>query len=108
MWLNTWTLADAQAEIQGTSKVPGSHASSSPAMKRQILSRHNAFEDQAALQGTEEERLAIFRRVRNEIRDYLKTFRRMFDDSTWNEDCRGREVAAVLVLVGNFWFRSVP
>ncbi|HWY93296.1 MAG TPA: hypothetical protein VNY04_10375 [Chthoniobacterales bacterium] len=33
-----------------------------------------AFEDPAALQGTEEERLAIFRRVRNEIRDYLKTF----------------------------------
>jgi hypothetical protein len=35
---------------------------------------HNAFEDPAALQGGEEERLAIFRRVRNEIRDYLKTF----------------------------------
>jgi arsenate reductase len=36
---------------------------------------HNAFEDPAAFQGTEEERLAFFRRVRNEIRDYLKTFR---------------------------------
>jgi arsenate reductase len=35
---------------------------------------HNAFEDPASLQGTEEERLALFRRVRNEIRDYLKTF----------------------------------
>jgi arsenate reductase (thioredoxin) len=35
---------------------------------------HNAFEDPTALQGTEEERLAHFRRVRNEIRDYLKTF----------------------------------
>lgn len=35
---------------------------------------HNAFEDPAALQGTEEERLALFRQVRNEIRDYLKTF----------------------------------
>jgi arsenate reductase (thioredoxin) len=35
---------------------------------------HNAFEDPAALQGTEEERLTLFRRVRNEIRDYLKTF----------------------------------
>ena len=35
---------------------------------------HNAFEDPAALQGTEEERLALFRRVRNKIRDYLKTF----------------------------------
>jgi len=28
----------------------------------------------AALQGTEEERLALFRRVRDEIRDYLKAF----------------------------------
>jgi len=35
---------------------------------------HNAFEDPAALQGTEEERLALFRRVRNEIRGYLKAF----------------------------------
>jgi arsenate reductase len=36
---------------------------------------HKAFEDPAAFQGTEEERLAHFRRVRDEIRDYLKTFR---------------------------------
>jgi arsenate reductase len=35
---------------------------------------HKDFEDPAALQGTEEERLALFRRVRDEIRDYLKTF----------------------------------
>ena len=35
---------------------------------------HKAFDDPAACQGSEEERLAIFRRVRNEIRDYLKTF----------------------------------
>jgi arsenate reductase len=35
---------------------------------------HKAFDDPAAYQGTEEERLALFRRVRNEIRDYLKTF----------------------------------
>jgi arsenate reductase (thioredoxin) len=35
---------------------------------------HNAFEDPAAFQGTEEERLALFRRVRDEIRGYLKTF----------------------------------
>jgi arsenate reductase (thioredoxin) len=35
---------------------------------------HKAFQDPAALQGTEEERLALFRRVRNEIRHYLKTF----------------------------------
>jgi arsenate reductase len=33
---------------------------------------HKGFEDPAPLQGTEEERLALFRRVRDEIRDYLK------------------------------------
>lgn len=35
---------------------------------------HKAFEDPAALQGTEQERLALYRRVRDEIRAYLKTF----------------------------------
>jgi arsenate reductase len=35
---------------------------------------HKGFEDPAAFQGKEEERLALFRRVRDEIRDYLKTF----------------------------------
>src|SRR6516225_2509138 len=35
---------------------------------------HNAFEDPAALQGTEETGLTLFRRVRNEIREYLKAF----------------------------------
>ena len=35
---------------------------------------HKSFEDPAALEGTEQDRLALFRRVRNEIRAYLKTF----------------------------------
>jgi hypothetical protein len=35
---------------------------------------NKAFEDPAAFQGTEIERLALFRRVRDEIRDYLKKF----------------------------------
>ena len=35
---------------------------------------HHAFEDPAALQGSEEERLALFRRVRDEIRSYLAGF----------------------------------
>src|SRR6516162_6823193 len=35
---------------------------------------HNGFDDPAGLQGSEQERFAIFRRVRDEIRDYLKTF----------------------------------
>ena len=35
---------------------------------------HRNFDDPAALEGTEEERLALFRRVRDEIRDYLREF----------------------------------
>jgi arsenate reductase len=35
---------------------------------------HKGFEDPAALQGTEEERLSLFRRVRDEMRGYLKVF----------------------------------
>lgn len=35
---------------------------------------HHAFDDPAALTGTEAERLAVFRRVRDEIRAYLRTF----------------------------------
>jgi arsenate reductase (thioredoxin) len=47
---------------------------SCPVFPGQAKRIHNAFEDPAAFQGTEEERLALFRRVRDEIRDYLKTF----------------------------------
>jgi arsenate reductase (thioredoxin) len=35
---------------------------------------HHNFEDPAAMQGSEEERLAAFRRIRDQIRDYLKSF----------------------------------
>jgi arsenate reductase len=35
---------------------------------------HHNFEDPAALRGTEEARLALFRRVRDEIRQYLQDF----------------------------------
>jgi arsenate reductase len=35
---------------------------------------HRNFEDPAALDGTAEERLALFRRVRDEMRDYLRDF----------------------------------
>jgi arsenate reductase (thioredoxin) len=35
---------------------------------------HKGFEDPAALHGTEEERLSLFRKVRDEIRNYLKVF----------------------------------
>ena len=35
---------------------------------------HRAFDDPAALEGSEQHRLALFRRVRDEIRAYLETF----------------------------------
>lgn len=35
---------------------------------------HHSFDDPAALQGSEAERLALFSRVRDEIRAYLRTF----------------------------------
>jgi arsenate reductase (thioredoxin) len=35
---------------------------------------HHSFEDPAALQGSEPERLAAFRRVRDQLREYLRTF----------------------------------
>ena len=35
---------------------------------------HHSFDDPAALEGSEEERLAAFRRVRDELRRYLRDF----------------------------------
>lgn len=35
---------------------------------------HRSFEDPAAFEGPEPERLTLFRRVRDEIRNYLKSF----------------------------------
>lgn len=35
---------------------------------------HHSFDDPAAVQGTHEERLAAFRRIRDQIREYLRTF----------------------------------
>jgi len=35
---------------------------------------HQNFEDPAALRGSEEEKLALFRRVRDEMRSYLRDF----------------------------------
>ena len=47
---------------------------SCPVFFGQAKHLHKDFEDPAALQGTEEERLALFRRVRDEMGDYLRTF----------------------------------
>jgi Protein-tyrosine-phosphatase len=35
---------------------------------------HHGFEDPAAVNGSDEERLAVFRRVRDELREYLRKF----------------------------------
>ena len=35
---------------------------------------HKSFEDPAAFEGTDAERLALFRRVRDQIHKYLQTF----------------------------------
>jgi arsenate reductase len=35
---------------------------------------HHSFADPAAVNGSEADRLAVFRRVRNELQDYLKAF----------------------------------
>ena len=35
---------------------------------------HHSFEDPAAVQGSEEDRLAAFRRVRDQIREFLRAF----------------------------------
>jgi len=47
---------------------------SCPIFPAKTVTIHRSFEDPAASQGSEEERLALFRRVREEIRDYLKGF----------------------------------
>ena len=47
---------------------------SCPLFPIKTVTVHHNFEDPAALQGSEEERLALFRRVRDDIREYLKIF----------------------------------
>jgi len=45
---------------------------------------HRSFADPAAVEGNEEERLAAFRRVRDEIRDYLRGFPASASQATRN------------------------
>ena len=47
---------------------------SCPAFPSKAAMMHRNFEDPAALEGSEEERLALFRRVRDEMRRYLQGF----------------------------------
>ncbi len=46
---------------------------SCPVFPNQAITIHHNFEDPAATQGSEAERLAAFRRVRDELREFLKT-----------------------------------
>ncbi|HSP69917.1 MAG TPA: arsenate reductase ArsC [Bryobacteraceae bacterium] len=45
-----------------------------PVFPGKTVTIHRNFEDPAALEGSEEQRLALFRRVRDEIRRYLRQF----------------------------------
>jgi hypothetical protein len=45
---------------------------SCPIFPSKTMTIHRNFEDPAVVQGSEEERFAVFRRVRDEIRDYLR------------------------------------
>jgi arsenate reductase len=47
---------------------------SCPIFPSKTVTIHHNFEDPAAMQGSEDERFAAFRRVRDEIRDYLREF----------------------------------
>ncbi len=47
---------------------------SCPISPGKTVTIHHNFEDPAVLQGSGEQRLALFRRVRDEIREYLKGF----------------------------------
>lgn len=47
---------------------------SCPIFPGQAATIHHSFEDPAALRGSDDERLAAFRRVRDQIRSYLSTF----------------------------------
>ena len=47
---------------------------SCPVLPGQGRRLHRSFEDPAAVRDTEEQRLAVFRKVRDGIREYLRTF----------------------------------
>jgi len=47
---------------------------SCPTFPGKTVTIHHNFEDPAALQGSEEERITLFRRVRDEIRECLDSF----------------------------------
>jgi arsenate reductase len=50
---------------------------SCPIFPANTLRIHWSLDDPAAVQGSEEERLAAFRRIRDELRDHLQRFIKM-------------------------------
>jgi len=48
-----------------------------PIFPGKVITVHRNFEDPAALQGSEEARLGLFRRVRDEMRTFLRDFSRI-------------------------------
>jgi arsenate reductase len=47
---------------------------SCPIFPGKTVTIHRSFEDPAAAEGSAEERMAVFRRVRDEMRQYLRSF----------------------------------
>ena len=47
---------------------------SCPVFPGRTVSMHHSFEDPASVEGSESERLAAFRRVRDQLREYLRRF----------------------------------
>ena len=47
---------------------------SCPVFPGAVKRLHHGFDDPAAVNGSDEERLAVFRRVRDELREYLRKF----------------------------------
>lgn len=62
---------------------------------------HRNFEDPAAVQGSETERLDLFRRVRDEIRDYLRHFPPELSRSSTCADGRASARPGVLLGAGD-------
>jgi arsenate reductase (thioredoxin) len=64
----------AQSDFDFVLTVCDNAKESCPLFPADTTTIHRDFEDPAAVLGEEEQRLAIFRRVRDEIRDYLQVF----------------------------------
>ncbi len=61
---------------------------SCPIFPGKTVAFHHNFEDPAAIEGTNEERLAGFRRVREGLREYLHTLAGSLNPSTSDSDIR--------------------